>query len=137
MLFLPFLFLLTTSNPPLLPAPTCLALSSLNGVGGMSPVMSVIVACSGGWGRGVGEMLSLFPSMQTPGRVPQVRQGIVLLAPVTPGRGEDFLENVARTVWRRRDVGSRTARKLQKEGHGCVRGAASPSGARTEAQEGN
>ena len=75
--------------------------------------------------------------MQTPWRVPQVRQGIVLLAPVTPGRGEDFLENVARPVWRRREVGSRPARKLQKEGHGCVRGAASPSGARTEAQDGN
>lgn len=106
-------------------------------MGDVSPVMSVIVACSGGWGRGVGEMLSLFPSMQTPWRVPQVRQGIVLLAPVTPGRGEDFLENVARPVWRRREVGSRPARKLQKEGHGCVRGAASPSGARTEAQDGN
>lgn len=82
-------------------------------------------------------MLSPFPSMQTLWRVPQVRQGIVLLAPVTPACGEDFLENVAMTAWRRREGGSRPARKLQEEGHGCVRGAASPSGGRTEAQNGN
>lgn len=86
--------------------------------------------------RSWGDVLTVSSNADT-GESPTVRRGIVLLALVTPGRRGDFLENVARTVWRRRGVGSRPARKLQEKGHGCVRGAVSPSGPRTEAQDGN
>lgn len=52
-------------------------------------------------GEELGDVLSVSFNADT-GESPTVRRGVVLLAPVTPGRGEDFLENVARTVLRRR-----------------------------------
>ena len=137
-MFSPFLFLPATSKTPP-PVSTCLAPPSLDGAGGGGRVTCYGCYCCLSWWLGErswGDVLTVSSNADT-GESPTVRQGIVLLAPVTPGRGEDFLENVARTVWRRRGVGSRPARKLQEEGHGCVRGAVSPSGARTEARDGN
>lgn len=64
---------------------------------GVSPIMSVIVACSGGWGRGVGEILSPL-SFNADTESLTSEAGHCPMAPVTPACGEDFLENVARTV---------------------------------------
>ena len=141
------LFLPATPNPSPLPTPICLAPAGKK----MTPFLM-------GWGTCYewyllpvlwwfgeevsGETPSVVPSVQTRGKVPQATKGILLWGPcgdptLLDVGHRDFLEKAARTGWRRGRAGSRPSQEAPGGGDRCVSGAAGPSGARREVQDGD